>query len=75
MKIKIEPEIDRINRYEKKWKIKMGEEKFKIIPIAQLKAKKIKVNGEDLNTSKGGKLLGLRLQSTGLIGHTANVKG
>ena len=41
MKIKVEIEIERINKLEKKWKIQTREEKFKIIPIAQLKSKKI----------------------------------
>ncbi len=35
--IKVEPEIERIGKFERKWKIKTSEEKFKIIPIAQLK--------------------------------------
>ncbi len=36
MKIKVEREIERINKYERKWKIQTSEDKFKIIPIAQL---------------------------------------
>ncbi len=44
MKMKVEREIDRINRYEKKWKIKTSEEKFRIIPIAQYKTKQFIVN-------------------------------
>ena len=29
MKLKVEREIDRINRFEKKWKIKTNQDKFK----------------------------------------------
>ncbi len=59
MKIKVEREIDRINRYEKKWKIKTSEEKFKIIPMAQYKTEQFTINGKNINTSRDGKLLGL----------------
>ncbi len=40
MKRMVEREIGRINKYEKKWKIRTSEEKFKIIPIAQYKQQK-----------------------------------
>ncbi len=56
MKIKVEREIERISKSERRWKIKTREEKFKIIPIAQLKTKKIKVNGKEIGTSTSGKL-------------------
>ncbi len=51
MKIKVEREIERISKFERKWKIKTIEEKFTIIPAAQLKTKKIKVNGKKIETS------------------------
>ncbi len=34
MKLKAERAIDRMSRYERKWKIKTSEEKLKIIPLA-----------------------------------------
>ncbi len=45
MKLKLEREINRINRSERKWKIQTSEEKFKVIPIAQHKTQQISVNG------------------------------
>ncbi len=63
MKLKVEREINRINRFERKWKIKTSQEKFKIIPIAQ-HTKNIVANGKVPNTNKEGKLLGLKVQST-----------
>ncbi len=60
MKLKVEREINRINRFEKKWKIKTSKEKFKIIPIAH-HTKNIVVSGKELDTSKEGKLLWLRV--------------
>ncbi len=35
---------------------------------------KKKVNGKDIETCKEGKLLGLKIQSTGMVGHCANIK-
>ena len=72
MKLKLEREIQRINRFEKKWKIRTSEEKFKIIPIAQYKTEQITINGNNMNINKDGKFLGLKLQSTGLIGHVTD---
>ena len=75
MKVKLEREITRINTFEKRWKIKTNEDKFTIIPIAQYKTEQISINGKNLNTSKQGKFLGLKVQSTGLVGHaTEKVK-
>ncbi len=49
---------------------KTSEEKFKIIPIAQLKPKKIAVNRKRIETSKSGKPFGLNISTTGLVSHT-----
>ncbi len=69
MKIKLEREIERINRLERQWKMKTSEDKFKIIPIAQYNTEQITVNGKNLNTSKEGKFLGLQKNR---IGKTRN---
>ncbi len=55
MKIKLEREIERINRFERKWKIKTRQEKFKVIPIGQHKTEPISVSGININTCKEGK--------------------
>lgn len=49
MKVKVEREIERICKFERKLKIKTSEEKFKIIPKALHETKKIIVNGRDRN--------------------------
>ncbi len=72
MKIKVERKIERINKFERKWKIKTSEEKFKIIPIAQLKTKKITGNGKEIETSKEGILLGLSASTRGFVKHNGN---
>ncbi len=74
MKLKVEREIERINKYEKQWKIKTSQDKFKLIPIAQFKTKTIVVNGREINNSKDVKVLGLKLQSNGITGHVSNIK-
>ncbi len=68
-----EREMERIYKFERNWKIKTSEEKFKIIPIAQLKPKKITVNGKEIETSKFGKLLCLNISSTGFIRHVKKI--
>ncbi len=37
IKVKVERDIERISKFERQWKIETSEEKFQIIPIAQLK--------------------------------------
>ena len=74
MKLKVEREIDRINKFEKKWKIRTNQDKFKLIPIAQRKTKSIVVNNREIEHSKEGKVLGLTIQTNGISGHTAKVK-
>ena len=69
MKLRVEREIERINRYERKWKIQTNEQKFKIIPIAQYKTKEIIINNTNIDTSTNGKFLGLKIQSRGITGH------
>ncbi len=69
MKIKVEKEIERINKFERKWKVQTSEEKFKIIPIAQRKSKIIIVNGKEIEKSSSSKLLGLSISSTGFVSH------
>ncbi len=56
MKRRVEREIERIrvNKFERKWKIKASKEKLKIIPVAQYKRRKIKVNGKEIKTSASG---------------------
>ena len=63
-----------LNKYEKKWKIQTCEEKFKILPIAQYKTKKIKVNDKEMDTCKEGKFLELKLRNTVFIGQYNDVK-
>ena len=40
VKAEFEEEIERKNKFDRKWKIKTSEKRFKIIPIAKYKEKK-----------------------------------
>ena len=64
-------EINKINDYERKWKIKTNKNKFKIIPIAVKKKNDIYIDGEKIEYSQNGKILGLNIGRTG-IGHHIN---
>ncbi len=74
MRMKVQRETERINKYERAWIIQTSEDKLKIIPIAHTKTKKINVNGREINTCNDGKFLGLRLRSNGVTSHCNNVK-
>ncbi len=69
MRLKAEREIEHINYYEKMWKIRISEEKLKILPIARYKSSQITVNGRDINTHTEGKFLNLKFQTRGIVGH------
>ena len=63
-------EIDRINKYEKKWKIRTNNTKLKIIPISRRKtADVITPNEEHYDYVREGKVLGLTITSSGYTKH------
>lgn len=67
-------EITKINDYEKQWKIKTNKSKFKIIPIAMKKMSDIYIEGEKLEFSNYGKILGLTVGRTGIGHHITTMK-
>ena len=58
--------IQNINNYEKRWKISTNQAKFKIIPIAKWKPDPVVINGAILPYTREGKMLGLKITTTGL---------
>ena len=66
---RIEREIQRINKYEKCWKIQTNEDKFKILAISQSKPEKIKINNKEMNMVQKLSVLGLCIGRTGLNTH------
>ena len=67
-------EIEKINYYEKKWKIKTNKNKFKIIPMAVRNKANVVIDGTPLVLSNNGKVLGLKLGQTGINGHIADLR-
>ncbi len=72
--MRVEREIEKIYRYERTWKIRTSEEKFKIIPLAKMKTKILKIDNKDIQTCNEGKFLGLKLQRRGITRHCVDIK-
>ena len=74
MSRKTEREIEKINNYETKWKIKTNTTKFKIVPLAIIKKQPITMDGNIIPYSKEGNLLGLHFNRQGIQNHIKEVK-
>ena len=72
MKMQAQRDIERVNYFERQWKIQTSEEKFKIIPLAQKYMEQLTINNKIINYTKEGTLLGLKLQTNGITGHIAD---
>ena len=69
---KVAREINRVNIFERQWKIKTNQTKFTILPMAQRKMEQIIVDGDHIDYSSSGLQLGLALSTTGIIQHITN---
>ena len=58
--------IEKVNDFERKWKIKTNTNKFNIIPISRRKTENIQIGDLSLEYQRSGKVLGLNLKSTGI---------
>ena len=67
--VRSEMEITRVNEYEKKWKIKTNNNKFKMIPASKTAPYPISVEDENLNFTTDVNILGLTLTRTGCQKH------
>ena len=68
-KNKIIREVERLNTYEKKWKIKTNLNKFKIIHLDRRHHHDIVLNNRIFATSGEGVILGLKITKTGYATH------
>ena len=59
-------EIQQINTFENKWKIKNNKNKFEIIPIPRLKTTDIYIDDDVLRYTTEGKILGITFNSRGI---------
>lgn len=69
MAIKVGREIERINKFEREWKIKTNQNKFALIPLASKRYEDIIAEGELLETKTEGKALGLKITTNGYFKH------
>ncbi|KAI3383771.1 hypothetical protein SNEBB_010833 [Seison nebaliae] len=66
MAVRAAREIERINRFERQWKITTNVNKFKVIPLAQYKTEDLIIDGEaPVEYSSSGSLLGLGISKRG----------
>ena len=66
--------IEKINQYERKWKIRTNPAKFDILPVAAKKTAEIIIDGAELRPKDRGKLLGLNLTREGFTKHITKKK-
>ena len=62
-------EIERINSYEKKWKIRTSRNKFKILSISVRKPEEIIIENNNIQFAEHINILGLKLTRTGINKH------
>ena len=68
--LKTQREIERINIYENKWKIKTNNTKFQLLSISKTKPADIKINNRNIPFNNVVKILGLNFYRTGLARHS-----
>ena len=74
LSVKIAREIDRVNRYEKDWKIATCREKFQLLAISADRPSQVWLGGEAIPYKRSAKILGLSLGSRGITSHIGSRK-
>ena len=69
MAIKTAREIQRVNEYEKRWKIKTNQQKFKLLSISKTKPSEVIVNNQLIPFTREVHTLGLMIRRTGIVAH------
>ena len=72
---KTEREIERINDYEAKWKIKTSTQKFQLLSVSKIKPNAVFADGEEIQFTRQAKTLGLSLTRTGIVPHVKSRLG
>ena len=67
-----EREIQRINAYERKWKIKTNTTKFKILAISKTKPINIQIDNQVMPFSNQCTIIGTKFKRTGMSNHIMN---
>ena len=66
---KIRRETEKINNYEKRWKIKTNTNKFQLLTISATATSEVRIDNEPINYKNSLKTLGLTLTRTGINKH------
>ena len=69
LKMDTEREIDRVNSYEKRWKIMTNTTKFKIMSVSKTRPLQIEVDNRLRPFANECNILGLKLKRTGTVSH------
>lgn len=64
-------EIARINAFEREWRIRTNLAKFKVVPLTTKTPAPLLVDGDDVEFSPRGTLLGLSISTTGYTSHVS----
>ena len=65
-------EIEKINNYERKWKIATCPEKFQMVPVSTRQPAEIRINNNIIEHQRKAKILGLTIGTTGLSEQVQN---
>ena len=60
---KTEREVERINKYERKWKIKTNKDKFQLLSVSKLKPAEVRIDNRIVNFSDHITMLGFKLKN------------
>lgn len=71
---KVGTEIEKINYYEKQWKIRTNQTKFTLIPLATKKNEAVIAAGELIEFSNEGRILGMKITTTGYRAHIKEIE-
>ena len=71
---RVQENINRVNEFEKKWKIKTNTTKFKLIRLAAKTHEPVTINQQNIPYSNKGTILGLQFSSQGIQTHVTKIK-
>ena len=66
-------EINRINSYEKKWKIKTNNAKFQLLSVSATKPHNVEIEGEQIPFSTKAKIPGMEISTRGVVPHMKKI--
>ena len=67
--IRTRREIERVNKFEKEWKIKTNNSKFKILSISKVKPEPVVINNREIAFTNNVNILGFNMGRTGFKTH------